>query len=200
MEIRGFMRAPMKFSLNHPDEWTRKATVIDTVGTATVLAYPTLRNLDTLRPWLDDSYHRALLGALNLQPDEYVHFYQNAVEASVLPESAVPDLVVRLEAIVAKLPADKPEGIIEGIEQLPPRLRELAPLFADWAISDDQERTQKIEHANQRRLRKVRAAVEPLLPEINNYLNSFGSEPLTPAAMHLGDLAQAIAEIRAGEA
>jgi len=200
VEVRGFSRAPMKFSLNHPDRWSRGATPIDTVGTTTVLAYPRSRDRDALSHWLHDSYHRALLGALGLQHEECVHFYQNGLDASVLPDSAVPELVMRLEALVGALPSAADEGTLEGIAQMPSRLQELAPLFADWAISDDEERGRKIGHASLRRLRKVRDAVEPLLPEIDEYLRSFGKQPLTPAAMQLGDLAQAIAEIRAREA
>ncbi len=200
VEVRGFSRALMKFSLNHSDRWTRDATPIDTVGTTTVLVYPRSQNRDALTHWLHDSYHRSLLGALSLQEEECVHFYQNGLEASVLPGSAVPDLVMRLEALVAALPPTTPEGTIEGIAQMPSRLQELASFFADWAISDDEERTRKVRHASQRRLRKVRDAVEPLLHEIHDYLRSFGNQPLTPAAMQLADLAQAIVEIRAGEA
>lgn len=198
IEVRGFTQAPMKFSLNHA-EWDA-GEVIDQVGTASVLAYPKLGNLDALRQWLSDAHHRALLSALTRRPEEYVHVYQNGIEATVLPESAVPDLVVRLEALVAALPAGGSGDDLEGIELLPARLRALVPFFADWAIGDDEERTRKLEHARKPRLRQVRNAVEPLLPEINDYLDSFGSRPLTEAAIRLGDLAQAIAEIRVRDA
>jgi hypothetical protein len=199
-EVRGFTQAPMKFSLNHPDEFRRDGTPIDMVGTTTVLAYSQLQNLNLLRPWLDKPYHRALLGALSIRPEEYVHFYQNGIDVAVLPENAVPDLVTRLEAIVAALPAGGKETFVEGIAEMPARLQALAPLFAEWSIGDDEERAQRLGHASQRRLRKLRDAVEPLMPEINTYLSSFRDRPLTPAAMQLADLAQGIAELRAREA
>ena len=121
-EVRGFTQAPMKFSLNHPDEVRRDATPIDMVGTTTVLAYSQLQNLTLLRPWLDKPYHRALIGALSVRPEEYVHFYQNDMDVAVLPENAVPDLVTRLEAIVAALPPGGKESIIEGLAEMPARL------------------------------------------------------------------------------
>ena len=194
------MRAPMKFSLNHSDDFRRDATVVDRVANTTVLAYSKLGNLQTLEPWLANPYHRALIGALKLEPAEYVHVHQNGIDAAILPESAVPEFVMRLEAIVAALPPDSPERVLDGVADIPESLQTLVPFLEDWAISDDASRAAVFGHASRRRLRKLRAAVEPLLHEINSYLASFGDKPLTSAAARLADLAQAISELRAREA
>jgi len=199
-EITGFSAAPMKFSLNHPEEWARDATPIDRVDATTVLAYARLPDSDRIRHWLRDAYHRALIDALRLGSEEYVHFYQNGLHVSVLPENAVPGLVERLQAIIAALPPDAPGDTLEGIDELPLPLRVLVPFFARWAISDDDERTKALSHASKRRQRELCDAVEPLLPQIGAYLASFGDRPLSPAAIRIANLAEAVTELRTREA
>lgn len=198
LEVRGF-RQQLLFSLNRPEDYRRDAVTVGSIDHSTVLGYSIGDRMAALQTWLEVPYHRALLAALGLAPDEYMHFYENGAWISVFPERATPDLVTRLQAIVKACPPIGGNVPTDAVADLPPSLRPLVPLFREWAIEDDEERTRKINHSGRVRLRKFHGAVEPLLGEIDEYLRSFGSRPLPLVAVRIGLLAEAVAEIRAGE-
>ena len=75
----------------------------------------------------------------------------------------------------------------------PPALRSLVPLIAKWAIEDDAERSRKLRRCSPSTRRKLTNAVVPLLPAIDQFLDSFGANPPEEACA-LGSLAQAALE------
>ncbi len=76
---------------------------------------------------------------------------------------------------------------------LPDELNALVPLLAEWNISDDLERGERIERAGTAARKALIAAVIPRLPAINAYLDSFGSSP-SEQACSFGTLAEAAIE------
>lgn len=198
LEVRGF-RQRLVFSLNRPEDYRRDSVTVGSIDHLTVLGYRMGDRMLELQTWLEVPHHRALLAALGFSPAEYMHFYENGAWISVFPERATPDLVTRLQAIVKACPLIGESAPTGAVVDLPPSLRPLVPLLSEWAMEDDEERTRKVRHASRVRLRKFRRAVEPLLGEIDEYLRSFGRRPLPLVAIQVGLLAEALAEIRAGE-
>lgn len=70
------------------------------------------------------------------------------------------------------------------------------PLLKEWAISDDEERQEKIDSSSQEKLAIVVSRVYPHINAINDFLDSFGDQPLTNEAIMLGNLAELVDIIR----
>jgi hypothetical protein len=71
----------------------------------------------------------------------------------------------------------------------------LIPLIRKWGITDDAERTERLERASRRQLQVLVRRVSPLFESINAYLDGFG-EDVSAAAAALGALAEAAAEAK----
>src|SRR5438034_9967116 len=84
-------RQGLLFSLHRPQDHSRDALTVASIGDLTVLGYTRGDRLPVLRTWIDVPYNRALLVALGLGPDEYMHFYVNGAWISVEPDRATPD-------------------------------------------------------------------------------------------------------------
>lgn len=76
---------------------------------------------------------------------------------------------------------------------LPEALRPLVPFLTKWAIDDDAERSRKLKRCTRSTRQKLVDAVVPLLPIIDDFLDSFGANPPEEACA-LGSLAQAALE------
>jgi hypothetical protein len=78
-------------------------------------------------------------------------------------------------------------------DSFPDALRPLIPLIAQWAISDDEERSRKLMRSAESTRQRLVNAVVPLLPLVDQFLDTFGRNPPEEACA-LGDLAQAAIE------
>lgn len=81
------------------------------------------------------------------------------------------------------------------VSKIGTEFNDLIPLLSEWAISDDLERQQKIEEASKSELGNLVKTVAPKMNLINNYLNSFGEDPLPHEATLIGNLAELVSQI-----
>lgn len=100
-------------------------------------------------------------------------------------------VMATIHAVIDLMPHDE-RGPAE-LATLPDALRPLVPLLAKWAIDDDEERSRKLKRCAQSTRQKLVDAVVPLLPAIDDFLDSFGANPPEEACA-LGSLAQAALE------
>jgi hypothetical protein len=70
----------------------------------------------------------------------------------------------------------------------------LTPLIRKWGVTDDDERRELLEKASQETLKRLVKSVVPHLSSIDEYLDSFGTEALSEAAIALGALAECTLE------
>jgi len=150
---------------------------------------------DRLRQFLASPSLTQALNALCLGETESLHIYQNGPVLYFKPES-IDEAVLAVKALcsfIEKLPSIDDSVNLDG---LPPKFKELSPLIRKWAVSDDELRTEMLEHKSETALRKFVSAVEPHIPSINEYLDSFGEEAPPEAATALGTLAECATEAR----
>ena len=135
------------------------------------------------------------LTTLRLKPDESLHIYRNGPVLYLKPASTDEVLsgVKTLCDLVQRLPSFDGSVNLDG---LPPEFKMLSPLIREWAELDDEIRGELLEQKSDAALRKFVAAVEPHIPSINEYLDSFGKEPPSEAAAALGRLAECATEAR----
>jgi hypothetical protein len=149
-----------------------------------------------VKQWILNGKHTALLKALQLREEEYLKISGNEGWLSLKPDRDLRQALERVEPLLEALPLRQPIDPLTGIDSFPEILKPLGKYFVTWAISDDAEREERLRKAGKTRRDRVRAAVEPLFPEIDRYLASLepGSESI--AALNLGHLAEAVAEMR----
>ncbi len=103
-----------------------------------------------------------------------------------------PRVMAFVNAVADFMPQESRDHI-RKTDGVPEALLPLAPLLDRWAISDDEERSQKLAKcARSTRERLVRQVV-PLLPAIDEFLASFDNDP-PEEVIEWGDLAQAAVE------
>jgi hypothetical protein len=100
-------------------------------------------------------------------------------------------VMATIHAVIDLMPHD--ERAPAEFATFPDALRPLVPLLAKWAIDDDDERSRKLKRCAQSTRQKLVDAVVPLLPAIDDFLDSFGANPPEEACA-LGTLAQAALE------
>jgi hypothetical protein len=81
-------------------------------------------------------------------------------------------------------------------KNIPENLRPLIPLLKKWTIPDDSEREQLMEETTEKQKKKIVNKVYPYMTEINEFLNSFGDNPLSHEAILIGNLAELVSEIQ----
>jgi hypothetical protein len=123
----------------------------------------------------------------------------NAVVAIVEPTRAFAEVVRTVTSLVDSVPRAVVSDDIDCRDELPSDLRHLEKLFNRWAISDDEARQDRVAHSRKSQRLELRRVVEPLLPRIDEYLDSL-EEPLSPCALRLGYLAELIVELRNADA
>jgi hypothetical protein len=133
-----------------------------------------------------------LIEAIRLRPEEMMNISQRLVRFDLKKPSAERALMA-IQAVISLMPHESSNSF-RPYDELPSVLQPLVPLISKWGIADDDERWQKIRRSARSTRQKLVGAVVPLLPEINQYLDTFKSEPLSPEACELGDLAQAALE------
>jgi hypothetical protein len=136
-----------------------------------------------------------VLRALHLGETESLHVYRNGLKLYFQPESSE-ELLSALEALckfVEELPTFNENVTVRG---LPPTLEHLSSLIREWAISDDELRSEMLEQKSPEELKTFIATVEPQIAAINDYLDSFNAEPLPEAAAGVGTLCQCAAEAK----
>jgi hypothetical protein len=98
-----------------------------------------------------------------------------------------------IHAVIDLMPHERRKGPAAEFANLPDKLRPLVPLMAKWAIDDDEGRLRKLTRSAHSTLQKLVGAVVPLLPAIDEFLDSFGPNPPEEACV-VGSLAHAALE------
>jgi hypothetical protein len=132
--------------------------------------------------------------ALRLGDAESLHIYRNGVNVYLQPESAQ-ELLSAVEA-VCKLVEQLPEYSEphEADDSLPQDLTDLSPVIQEWAIPDDELRTEMLEQKTPEALRGFIATVESRAVLIEKCIGSLASE--SESAIALNTLLECAAEAR----
>jgi len=161
------------------------------------------------RTWLNDPRNLSALKTLGCSRREPLHLYTNGLSLLARPARATPALLALLVDFTNLLPRPSTEvrpgqlvieGLILDVKLLPEDLRKLVPHIKRWAVGDDVERQERLAKAKRGARAKILKEVAPLLGRIDEYLDLFGSGPLPDEAVLLGQLAEAVAELKVGEA
>ena len=152
-----------------------------------------------LRDWLAVGEHRSLIEGFGFRERESAQVFINAIVAVVEPTRAFGDVARTVSSLAESVPPAAASPGIDCHDQLPADLRHLEKLFSRWAISDDEERQERVARSRKRERTELRRLVEPLLSRIDEYLDSL-EEPPPPCALRLGHLAELVAELRTADA
>ena len=133
-----------------------------------------------------------LLEVIQLRTEEMMNVSQRLVRFDLKNPSSDRALTA-IQAVIQLMPHESFKSFRQ-YDELPNELQPLVTLVSKWSISDDEERSQKIRRAARSTRQKLVDTVLPLIPIINQYLDTFKTEPLSPEACEFGDLAQAALE------
>ena len=135
---------------------------------------------------------------LELNKNEGVFFYQNVIELFLNAErNLIPildDLIHLINSNHSLFESRQKEKIFK--KNIPQDLRFLVPFLKKWSISDDNEREQLMEETSEKQKKKLVKTVWPYLVQINDFLDSFGDEPLSHEAILFGNLAELVSELQ----
>jgi len=138
---------------------------------------------------------REAILTLRLKSYESLTIYRNGISAYVRPRPDRPltGLLSTLAKLASDLPPDETKPL--PLSDLPDQFRPLIPLIRKWGITDDSDRTERLEGASRRQLGGLVRRVRPLFEAINAYLAGLPADlPVSAAA--LGSLAEAAAEAK----
>lgn len=185
------LNTSVMFSIPKPDAMHMSVSKLSVRGLPPV--YVPERSLGEVEDWLSDAEVRACLNSLALKKGEYLTQVLNMTWACFVPRGLDADWA-RLELLVrliGLLPEGKPKRQPKiDASTLPELLRPLVSLIREWALSDDAKREAKIQNASMNKLASLHTSVQPLLADIDTFIDSSGDR-LPDEAMLLGDLAQA---------
>ncbi|MFT3935097.1 MAG: hypothetical protein QM726_15830 [Chitinophagaceae bacterium] len=135
--------------------------------------------------------------SLNLKNNEAIFVCGNAIQILLdKTRTLVPEikLLKQIKSIIELHFPGKEETFDPSI--IPENLKDLIPLIKEWAIPDDQDRSDKVEKTSKVKLLKLFNIIEPKLDIIDAYLDSFEDKPMTHEAMLIGNLGELGAELR----
>lgn len=130
-----------------------------------------------------------ILDVIDPKEGEEINASQSLVRV-YLNEPSTDRVITIIDAVIDLMPHERARA---EFATLPEELRPLIPLLEKWAIDDDDERSRRLKRCTQVTRQRLVNAVVPLLPAINNFLDSFGADPPEKACA-LGSLAQAALE------
>jgi hypothetical protein len=145
-------------------------------------------------PLLNSVAFQQALSDLKLKKKESLHTYENAVELYLQRESSEETMsaIATACALADQFPPAGPVRL--DLSGLPENFKGLSALIRKWAIADDQERSELIDAASNRELERLVRALLPFFSPIDEYLKSFGTQPLSESAIALGTLAECASE------
>jgi hypothetical protein len=134
------------------------------------------------------------LNALQLAERESLHFYRNGLCLYLQRNSK--DAVMSAVEVACRLTEQLPAAVHDSLNlaEIPGKFENLFGLISEWAVSDDERRSEMLEDASREKLKMFVASVSPYIPAINEYLDSFGDQQPPEAACALGTLAECCLE------
>ena len=140
----------------------------------------------------------ALLNNFQLTVSESVFFYSNRV---IFALDSKRDLVKALDKIIDLLIENNTIFKKEArqkidLKNIPDNLKLLLPLLKKYSVSDDSERDELVEQMSNNQKTALIRTVDPLMSEIEAYLDSFVNKVFTHETSLISDLAELVAELR----
>ena len=141
----------------------------------------------------------ALLNIFQFKISEGVFFYTNEVTFAL---DSKRDLVKALDKIIDFFIENstifKKEVSPKRINpnNIPDNLKVLLPLLKKYSVSDDSERSELIEQMSEKQKTALKRTVEPLMSEIEAYLDSLINKVFTHEDSLISALAELVAELR----
>ncbi len=183
-------------SINRPSRIypvTRTSLLVGNDRRSPVFVSHPIRDLGTLQSFLNHpEFHETVKQIIRDDLDS-LHIFSDCFCLYFKPQSA--DEVLAAIDLLVGLARLFP-ALVETIDLkgLPGQFHGLVPLIRKWGVSDDSERSDLLDQASQSDLEQLVNAVNEHFSEINSYLNSFGSESLSEAALALSALGECAAE------
>lgn len=140
----------------------------------------------------------ALLNNFPLKISEGIFFYSNQVNfaldlrkdlAKVLDK--IIDFLIDNNTIFKKEARQKIDP-----KNIPDNLKALLPFLKKYSVSDDSERVELVEQMSNNQKTALKNTIEPLMYEIEAYLDSFVNKVFTHEASLISALAELVAELR----
>ena len=154
------------------------------------------RHADTdLRQFLSSAALNRALKRLQLTEDESLHIYRNGI-VLYLKRNSKNDVMLAIEVACRLTEHLAKRGDKEQLDLigLPRKFENLFGLIPKWAISDDEMRGDMLSETSQATLQSFVNVVRPYLPDIDEFLDSFGEKEPPEGAVALGALAECCLE------
>ena len=175
LELKATLNAGT-WSINEPDQitLTRKVqnTSVGDVGSLFAVGAKLSKEAEQI---VHQEAFRSLLKTLDLGSHESLHFYKNAVTYYALSTDAA-KFLERTNIICRFVAGITQRTRTSQTVDLPQPFAVLNAYAQEWAISDDIEREEAIEGASAEKLRKLVERVDPMMPEINAFLDTHSGE------------------------
>jgi hypothetical protein len=194
------INSDLAFSINNPEKIFLYNKTINLVNApykvyASDVDYNPLKNEFVRAFW--ESFSDKIK-TLQLSENESIFFYNNYISFALNPTRNLIQILDDMIDLVSSHVRVFTKTNIISSKNLPDNLRLLLPLMKKWGITDDVEREQLIEKTGEKQKKKLISAVDPLMKEINEFLDSFKEQPLSEEAMLLGNLAELVSELKTG--
>lgn len=154
----------------------------------------------TTAAWLRMTENGRFLSAFCLSSRESIQVYRNAVSMIGSPDRATESTLGRLCDLADRVRVPAQDGVVDGVpfdvDRMPRVFASLRGWIRRFAIGDDHIRGEVLAGVSAMERALMRTQVEPLLPQIDAFLDSFGDQPLSNEAILLGRLAEAVTEMR----
>jgi hypothetical protein len=136
------------------------------------------------------------LKSLNFDFNEGLTVYRNSLQLTLKQDRQMLPEIEIFKKIKSLIELNFPDEIEEiDFSDLPTDLRQILMKFGSLAISDDFERDEKIKSLTKKQRTDFIETLEPILENINSFLDTFSDKPLTEGAIGLQSLAILLIEL-----
>ena len=137
---------------------------------------------------------------INLRYNEAIFVYANVINLLLDKSRRLIKEINSLQQIKLIIEHNFPgQTDIIDVSKIPEDFKNLLTFIKEWAISDDQERSDKIKRTSKAKLQKLLDAIEPKLDLIDKYLDTFKNKPMHYEATLIGNLGELAAELNLNE-
>jgi hypothetical protein len=199
IDVKGFDTRVM-FSVGEVDQvcGLNKRFDVPLSGLSRPVFIGTLADQATMA-WLKTPVNIAALSRFQLDSMESLQVYRNAVVLiGDLTRGTAKNIEMLCELADHVCTCDEPlliDGLTFNVENVPEDLRILESLVRRFAVGDDDLRCEILAAVSSIERGQLRDRVTPLLPQINQFLDSFADRPQSSEAILIGYLAEAVCEL-----
>ena len=137
---------------------------------------------------------------INLKYNEAIFVYANKIKLLLDKQRGLIREINSLQQIklIIENNFPGPTDVID-VSKIPEDFKTLLPYIKEWAISDDQERSDKVKKTSKAKLQKLLDTIGPKLGLIDKYLDTFRNTPMPYEATLIGNLGELAAELNLNE-